>query len=149
MLLPLLLGQAMRRPLPQLVRQPWLKKAPLVLLLGVVFLSFSQKLEGDQPLDPKLTAVVVAICAALHLGSTLFTMVLGRWQPLGLQARDRVALVICANQKGLALGLPIIALCFQGDPNLPLIALPILIYHPLQLLASAPLCAHLQQRWLP
>jgi sodium/bile acid cotransporter 7 len=50
-------------------------------------------------------------------------------------------MLYCGAQKTLAVGVPLIAILYKGDPNLAFLTLPILVYHPLQLLvgaASAP-----------
>ena len=43
---------------------------------------------------------------------------------------------IAPTQKTAALGLPLLAVLYQGDARLGLIALPLLIYHPLQLFVA-------------
>lgn len=64
----------------------------------------------------------------------------------GLNRRDRIAMVFCAPQKTLALGLPLIAASLAARPDLiGLASLPIIIYHPLQLLVAGLLKAPLSR----
>jgi sodium/bile acid cotransporter 7 len=44
------------------------------------------------------------------------------------------------------MGIPLLALCYAGDPGLGLITLPLLVYHPLQLVVAASL-APWWRRW--
>lgn len=56
---------------------------------------------------------------------------------------DRIAAVFCGSKKTLASGVPMAQLIFGAHPGLSIILLPIMIYHPLQLI----LCAGLANRW--
>jgi sodium/bile acid cotransporter 7 len=56
-----------------------------------------------------------------------------------LPAGDRTAALFCAPQKTLASGAPLAKLLFASDPAIGLILLPVMFYHPLQLLASGAL----------
>jgi len=51
--------------------------------------------------------------------------------------------MFCGSQKTLAAGIPMAQLIFAGHPAMGLILLPIMIYHPLQLI----LCSGLASRW--
>ena len=53
---------------------------------------------------------------------------------LGFSTADRIAAVFCGSKKTLASGVPMARLMFAGQPGLSLILLPIMIYHPLQLI---------------
>jgi solute carrier family 10 (sodium/bile acid cotransporter), member 7 len=55
---------------------------------------------------------------------------------------DEVAAVICGSQKSLVSGIPIASVLFSG-PTLGFIVLPIMLYHPLQLVV----CAWLARRY--
>jgi sodium/bile acid cotransporter 7 len=51
--------------------------------------------------------------------------------------------MFCGSQKTLAAGIPMAQLIFAGHLGMGLILLPIMIYHPLQLI----LCSGLASRW--
>jgi len=53
---------------------------------------------------------------------------------LAIARRDRVPVVFCASQKTLALGITFVGILFENDPNVGLISLPLVIYHPAQIL---------------
>jgi sodium/bile acid cotransporter 7 len=56
---------------------------------------------------------------------------------------DEIAAVFCASKKSLAAGVPMAALIFGNNPGLGLILLPIMIYHPMQLIV----CSILAERY--
>ena len=62
---------------------------------------------------------------------------------LGFTTADRIAAIFCGSKKTLASGVPMAQLMFGESPDLGLILLPIMIYHPMQLLV----CGVLAGRW--
>ena len=62
---------------------------------------------------------------------------------LGLSHEDTIVLVFCGSKKTLASGVPMARLMFGAQPGLSLILLPIMIYHPLQLVV----CGWLARRF--
>jgi sodium/bile acid cotransporter 7 len=62
---------------------------------------------------------------------------------LGFPVEDRIAAVFCGSKKTLASGVPMAQLIFGANPGISLILLPIMIYHPLQLI----ICGGLAGRW--
>lgn len=62
---------------------------------------------------------------------------------LGFSEEDRIAAVFCGSKKTLASGVPMAQLIFGTHPGIGLILLPIMIYHPLQLI----ICSVLAGRW--
>ena len=53
---------------------------------------------------------------------------------LGYTPGDVVALMFCATHKSLTLGMPMLKIIYAGDEFLPLISIPLLLYHPTQIL---------------
>jgi len=85
--------------------------------------------------------VVTAVCTALFIFVMLVTSALSR--ALGFTREDRIAAMFCGSKKTLASGIPMAKLIFATHPGMGLILLPIMIYHPLQLIV----CGVLAQRW--
>jgi sodium/bile acid cotransporter 7 len=85
--------------------------------------------------------IILLICAALFGLVMLFTGAVAR--ALGFTREDRIAAMFCGSKKTLASGVPMAKLIFGAHPGLGLILLPIMIYHPLQLIV----CGVLAQRW--
>jgi sodium/bile acid cotransporter 7 len=62
---------------------------------------------------------------------------------LKLNFEDRIAVLFCGSKKTLASGVPMARIIFGANPALSVILLPIMIYHPLQMV----ICATLAGRW--
>jgi sodium/bile acid cotransporter 7 len=77
-----------------------------------------------------LAMVVAALLAVALLVTTLGA------RGFGLQHADEVAVVFCGSQKSLVAGIPIASVLFSG-PMLGIVVLPIMLYHPMQLVVGA------------
>ena len=54
-----------------------------------------------------------------------------------LQARDRIAFIMCSSHKTLALGLPLFKVIFAGRSDLAVLCTPLLLQHPLQIIIGS------------
>ena len=88
-----------------------------------------------------LLAMVVAGATALFF--VVMNAVNAVARALGFSEPDRIVAVFCGSKKTLASGVPMAQLIFGAHPGIGLILLPIMIYHPLQLIV----CSVLAGRW--
>jgi solute carrier family 10 (sodium/bile acid cotransporter), member 7 len=145
LVLPLVVGQGLR---------PWLgawalrhkKQVGLVDRLAILLLvytsfcdSFKQGVWSGN--SPGQLVGISAVCVALLALVLILTSVAAR--VLGFNREDRIVAIFCGSKKTLASGVPMAKLIFGAHPGLGLILLPIMIYHPLQLIV----CGVLAQRW--
>ncbi|MBI5690610.1 MAG: bile acid:sodium symporter [Verrucomicrobia bacterium] len=145
LVLPLGIGQVLR---------PWLgtwagrhkggiSVVDRLTILMLVYTSFCDSFKDDlwtrHGLAPVL--LVSGLCVALFALVLAITSWLAR--ALGLPREDRIAAIFCGSKKTLASGVPMAKLIFGAHPGLGMILLPIMIYHPLQLLVGGVLA----QRW--
>jgi len=151
LLLPLVLGQLLR---------PWLGRffarhkrytnvMDKVVILLLVYAAFCNSMISglwqQQGGSVLLTAVLgSALLLALILWLTTRSARLLRCSPA-----DEIAAVFCASKKSLAAGAPMAALIFGAHPGLGLILLPIMIYHPLQLIVCSIMAEHYANRPAP
>jgi sodium/bile acid cotransporter 7 len=145
LLVPLLLGQLLRplfgafaaRHKPQISR---IDRATILLLIYTSFCdSFKAGVWVGHGLRPVL---VIALLSTLLLAAVMaFTSALCR--AIGLPIEDRIVGVFCGSKKTLASGVPMARLMFGADAGLSLILLPIMVYHPLQLVV----CGWFAGRW--
>ncbi len=85
--------------------------------------------------------LILAISIALFaLAMAVMSAVSGA---LRFSRADKIAAMFCGSKKTLASGVPMAKLIFGAHPGLGLILLPIMIYHPLQLV----ICGVLAERW--
>ena len=140
LLLPFAAGQLVQRWLG-----PWLRARPHLtrvtdrsVIVLVAYTSVSQATVSGAWSHVTWVALVilVVVCAAM-----LATMLLLTWTGggrLGLARGDRVALLMCGSKKSLATGLPMAAVLFA--PALAAsVALPVIVFHQLQLATCAVL----------
>lgn len=151
LLLPLVLGQLLR---------PWLGRffarhkrytnvMDKVVILLLVYAAFCNSMISglwqQQGGSVLLTAGLgSALLLALILWLTTRSARLLRFSPA-----DEIAAVFCASKKSLAAGAPMAALIFGAHPGLGLILLPIMIYHPLQLIVCSIMAEHYANRPAP
>jgi solute carrier family 10 (sodium/bile acid cotransporter), member 7 len=105
-------------------------------ILIVVYTAFSAAVvHGIWHQLPPLTLAALGLVVALLLAAGL-AMTRGIARAFGFDHADEVATVFCGSQKSLVSGIPIASVLFAG-PTLGVIVLPIMIYHPMQLVVSA------------
>jgi len=145
-LLPLLLGQAAQLLAgPRAASFERLRQLPSVFLLYLIFCvfcsTFSTSTSEDASRDLLIAAVGVAV---LHVGLLMLCWWLSSWRSLGFDRPDRIAVLLCSTQKTLALGVPMLSILYGHHPQLAWLTLPLICYHPLQLVISGVLAARLR-----
>ncbi len=107
------------------------------LVLVTVFFAVS-KSAGHPAFSSGVAALAppLAYLACAHVA--LLWLLYGLGRLLRLQRDDRVALLFVAPQKTLAMGVPLLGIYFARNPEMLGVAvLPLLFYHPFQLLAAS------------
>lgn len=145
LLLPLATGQASRR-----WTAGWLGRhkrgvqaVDRTVILILVYTSFAGSVARG--VWSGQSASVIAAAAVLACGLLAAVLVCSHafTAALGFPVEDRITAVFCGSKKTLAAGVPMAQIVFQGQPGMGLILLPLLIYHPLQLVV----CGWLAERW--
>ncbi len=146
LLLPFVLGQVAQTRFGQLVKEhrqaaTWMDRTAIAI---AVYVAFSSAV--DEGLWSK---VGLADWAALVAGIAVFLLFAfgGAWLlsgAVGLAQRDRAAFLFSGGQKSIAMGAPLASVLFPAGAA-GLVLLPVLVYHLLQLVLSAPLAARLRK----
>lgn len=147
-LLPLVVGQAIRL----LARQRTavferIRQIPsLLLLLYLIFCVFCATFSATMP-DGAGRDIAIAVVGAvvLHGGLLALSWWMGGWRVLGFNHGDRIAALLCSTQKTIALGVPMLSILYGHHPQLAWLTLPLICYHPLQLVISGVLAARLRE----
>jgi sodium/bile acid cotransporter 7 len=134
-LVPLALGQAARRPLSAFYsrHKVFFKRLNSGIILYIIWVAFCQSFLRDTWSQVPPTSLLLTFAGVIFI---LLTMSAGLWTVSGLAGFPkpvRIAAFFSGSQKTLAMGLPLSALIFPPDMELSLILLPLLIYHPAQL----------------
>jgi sodium/bile acid cotransporter 7 len=144
LLLPLVLGQLSR---PWLKEWAWNNKTLInrvdrSTILFIIYTSFCESIIRGV-WSGRGEAVAVALAGSLLLFCAVFYFTSAVAKMAGFNAGDRIAAIFCGSKKSIVAGVPMAQLIFAGDPRLGLILLPLMLYHPLQLL----ICGVLAGRW--
>jgi sodium/bile acid cotransporter 7 len=116
--------------------RPWLGRASVLLLLALIYLVFSESLSRGFGVGIGYVGAAIVICVALHGALIAIALRLSTMRVWRFSRAKRTSAVICSTQKTAALGLPLLAILYREEASLGLVALPLLIYHPLQLLVA-------------
>jgi sodium/bile acid cotransporter 7 len=145
LVLPLVLGQLCRPWLAALLarhkRRIHLVDRATILLL--VYTSFCDSVKQGvwSQHGPGVVAATLVICLLLLL--LVISAVRSFSAAVHFPIADQITAVFCGSKKTLASGVPMAQLIFHAHPGIGLILLPLLIYHPLQLVV----CGWLAGRW--
>jgi len=94
-----------------------------------------------------LAAIALLLMSMLGLIILVYSLATAAFP--SLTRSDLVAIMYSATHKSLTLGMPLLKILFGGHPDVSVatISIPLLIYHPLQIVVGSMLVAPLQ-RWL-
>ncbi|XP_061565788.1 sodium/bile acid cotransporter 7 isoform X2 [Cololabis saira] len=139
---PLVLGQVCRRFLREVLerRKPPFGAVSSSVLLLIIYTTFCDTFSSpDIQLDPGSLVLVALIIFSIQISFMLLTFGLSTRSGSGFSPADSVAIVFCSTHKSLTLGIPMLKIVFEGYQHLSLISVPLLIYHPAQILLGAVL----------
>jgi solute carrier family 10 (sodium/bile acid cotransporter), member 7 len=152
--LPLVVGQCLR---PWVRDQSWFARAARhfgtvthAIIVLIVYTAFCDSLLARvwSTLAPgalaQLVAVIISGALLIH-GAVWWSA--RRWVP---HAGDRIAVLFCGAQKTLATGAPMALAIFvaappSGVPHVGILLLPLLVYHPVQLILASVLVPALRR----
>ncbi|HVU33925.1 MAG TPA: bile acid:sodium symporter family protein [Opitutaceae bacterium] len=145
LVVPLLVGQVMRRWLGG-----WLSRhrsqttvVDRGAILLIVYTAFCDSFRNGVWSNYSLGQLGFVLLICLVLFAVVISLLGVVTRALGFARGDRIAAMFCGSKKTLAAGVPMAKLIFEGHPGLGLILLPVMLYHPLQLV----ICGVLAQRW--
>ncbi len=144
LVMPLVIGQAARHWLAAWAarNKPRINVVDRLTILLLVYTSFCDSVVMGIWTEHGWS-VPWTLATSLLLFVVVMALVGGICDLLSFSAEDRIAAMFCGSKKTLASGVPMAQLMFGTRPGLGLILLPIMIYHPLQLV----LCGILAGRW--
>lgn len=141
---PMLLGQCLRVYFKRLAELAgaWVRRISSAIILFIVYAAFAGSVASGffETLSLSHLALLVVEVLALMLLTSWAVWRSAKW--LGLAHGERIAAFFCASQKSLATGLPLATTIFVVLPetvsiNVGAVLLPLIIFHPLQLVMAA------------
>jgi len=145
LLLPLVLGQFLRRWLAGFFGRYKRYTAVIdkLVILLLVYAAFCNSMVSGIWQQQGHGVLLSAVLGSAMLLAVILWTTTRIARALRFNNADEIAAVFCASKKSLAAGVPMAALIFGDHPGLGLILLPIMIYHPLQLIV----CLILAERY--
>lgn len=144
-LVPFFAGMFLRRFVVRWIEthKAWVPRLSNAVILFIVYSAFCDSVEEKiwQRHGFEMTGLVLFYVLLLFIGMSLVIDFSCRC--FHLNRGDRIAAYFCSVKKTLAMGVPLAMLIFGNRADLPLILLPIMFYHPLQLLVNG----FLANRW--
>ncbi|HKI48543.1 MAG TPA: bile acid:sodium symporter family protein [Desulfobacteria bacterium] len=138
-LLPLILGQVLRKWAREWAdrNHKGLSNFSMGLILFIVYLTFSNSFKSDSwknlgrdELSIAFAAVLILMLMVMAFGGLFFKMG-------GLKREDGIAFFFSATQKALSTGIPMAHALFDLTRlDIALILVPLMVYHPVQLLVG-------------
>ena len=148
LVLPLVVGQLMRPLLGE-----WAKRNKKVIqladrgtILMLVYTSFCDSVVAGVWTGRGATTLILSAVGSVAIFFAVFAIVGVICDVMRLNMEDRIAAQLCGSKKSLATGVPMAQLIFEGIPALGIYLLPIMIYHPLQLIITAMLASRWAKR---
>lgn len=148
--IPLAIGQYARTHLKKWLEdtKPPLSQVGSFMLLMIIYSTFCDTFSTEtNQISPKDLVVVAILILSIQLTFLLCIFKLTTSYDLGYSKEDVIALMFCSTHKSLTLGMPILKIIYALDPILPFISIPLLIYHPTQILLGSVLVPFLKS-WL-
>ncbi|EJL94225.1 putative Na+-dependent transporter [Pseudomonas sp. GM102] len=139
LLLPLVLGQLLRPLLGKFFarHKRYTNIADKLVILLLVYSAFCNSMVSGMWQQQGNSVILTALMGSAMLLAIILWMTTRTARALKFSPADEIAAVFCASKKSLAAGAPMAALIFGANPGLGLILLPIMIYHPLQLIVCS------------
>ncbi|RYZ05240.1 MAG: bile acid:sodium symporter [Myxococcales bacterium] len=147
LVLPLGIGQALRPLLGGWAarHKAGIHVADRLTILLLVYTSFCDSVQGGV-WRSGVTALVVSAAASVVLLAAALSSTWTASKLLGFERSDRIAALFCGSKKTLASGVPMARLIFGSQPSLAIVLLPIMIYHPLQLVVGGWIAGRLSRQ---
>jgi sodium/bile acid cotransporter 7 len=145
-LLPLAAGQAIRllaHARAEVFER--LRQIPSMLLLYLILCVFCATFTQPMPEGAGHDLAIATLgSVVLHGGLLVLAWWLGGRRVLRFTRGDRIAALMCSTQKTIALGVPMVSILYGHHPQLAWLLLPLICYHPLQLVISGVVAARLR-----
>ncbi|MBF9001500.1 bile acid:sodium symporter family protein [Vibrio nitrifigilis] len=147
-LIPMIMGQ-LSRPLLLPILKHYsniTNKVDKWVIISIVLNAFSDSVIEQiwSGFSIKQLFLSIVICLIVLYSITHFIKIMAHI--FKFQIDDEIASVFCGTKKTLAAGIPMAKIIFIANPNLGMILLPIMLYHPIQLFYCAVIANKYEKR---
>ncbi|XP_055085087.1 sodium/bile acid cotransporter 7 isoform X3 [Periophthalmus magnuspinnatus] len=121
-------------------RKPPFGAVSSCVLLMIIYTTFCDTFSNPTiELEPSSLLSIVLIIFLIQMGFMMLTFTFSTRSNSSFSPADTVAIMFCSTHKSLTLGIPMLKIVFAGFEHLSLISVPLLIYHPVQILLGSVL----------
>lgn len=147
-LLPLAIGQSIKMFTPFRGHRVPLNTISQCALLFVIYTTFCDTfLVPETGLSAVDVIVTVFSVLLLQIVLIILSFKISSSMKKVFAPADVIAIVFCSTHKSLTLGIPILRIMFHGYSHLSQISLPLLVYHPTQIILGGLMVSQLKD-WL-
>ena len=143
-LLPFFIGMSLRRFVRKWVEhhKAWIARISNTVIVFIVYSAFCDSFAEKiwQQHGAAMTAKLFLCVSLLFTGMSL--LIYWTCRTLRLNRDDQITAYFCSVKKTLAMGVPLAVLIFGSRSHIPLILLPLMFYHPLQIFINGLLANH-------
>ncbi|XP_012944016.1 sodium/bile acid cotransporter 7-B isoform X2 [Aplysia californica] len=148
--LPLIIGQIIRNS-----QYRWLQRQRIpfrtighVLILFIIYTTFCATFSRtDIQMDTLSLLSTIVLIFCLQLSFMCFLLLFSSHSMFSFTSNDSVTITYCGTHKSLTLGIPVIEIIFEGDPNISFLSVPLLVYNPMQIVLGG-MSISLFRQWL-
>jgi len=151
LLLPMIVGQLVRPFLISFMEKhkSVVNKVDKVVILLIVLNAFSNSVVQHIWSDFSIVTLAISIVICVIVLLCIATLIPWLSRKLKFNTEDEIAAVFCGTKKSLAAGIPMAKVIFGTNPQLGMILLPIMLYHPIQIFYCAILVNKYAARKMP
>ncbi|WP_261875586.1 bile acid:sodium symporter family protein [Vibrio rarus] len=148
LLLPMLAGQLLRPLLLQWSQKhkAIVNKLDKYVILIIVYGAFCDSIEHGVWRNFSVSLLIMSLVVCITVLLVMVHSIQWGARKCGFSLPDEVTAVFCGSKKTLAAGIPMAKVIFAHDPNLGMILLPIMLYHPIQIFYCAILANKYAQK---
>ncbi|UJR27294.1 hypothetical protein I4U23_008589 [Adineta vaga] len=145
-LIPIGIGQFLRIYFPFVVNRtlPYSNTINNWILLMNIYTTFCQTFKQRGSINLTLTSFLILLITIFSIQMFLIGLLFFVCQKIHIRPSDTIAIIFCGSQKSLTTGMPILQTIFPDNSS---ITIPLLIYHPMQIILGNYLTP-IFQRWL-
>ena len=146
--LPLTIGQLLRKQLLPYLQphQAWLARLDRSVIVLIVYSAFCDSTASGVWRQFAWTQLLLTATLTLSLLGIMLLTTRYVARLSGFSVEEEIAVVFCGSKKSLATGAPMARILFAGHPGLGLIMLPLMLYHPIQLMVGTVLAQRYARR---
>ncbi|CAF1200028.1 unnamed protein product [Adineta ricciae] len=145
-LVPIAIGQLLRIYFPLVVNRtiPYSNTINNWILLINIYTTFCQTFKQSGSTSLTFVSLLILLLTIFSIQIFLTGLLFFACQRFHIRPSDTIAIVFCGSQKSLTTGMPILQTIFPENTS---ITIPLLIYHPMQIILGNYLTP-VFQRWL-